>query len=172
MVPGCEYHYYGNIETGRVLYPSNAKADRKKYVISPRMEILISLKRDTNIDFRFQDDNLNQKTHLDAGILWGWDIAFYYKKDGIDYLFVWQWWKNWVDMYDERGKLWDYGNSLMEETQKALRQRYTRLHSHFTDDPEHEKEPHFFFDAASLKAELNRCVSDYEQIKSGAIQNA
>lgn len=170
MVKGCEYHYLGDKETGCILYPSNAKADWKKYIISPRLKILISLRKNSDIDFRFQDENLNKDEFLDAGILWGWNTAFYYRKEGVDYRFVWQWWRNWVDMYEGEDKLWDKGDKLVKEGKTVLGQKYIALHSHFTDEPDHDNAPHFS-DADSLIKELDRCVMIYQQIKNEANTN-
>lgn len=160
MVSDCVYHYRGDSETGCVLYPSNAKADWKKYIINPRLEILIALKKNSNIDFKFKDDNLNKEEFLNAGILWGWNITFYYR----NYQFVWQCWKNWVDMYDNDHKLWDIGNELKNKGDVIQSKKLMQLHSHFTDDPEHDKGC-YFTDAKSLKEELDRCIREYSEIK-------
>jgi len=156
MVEGCEYHYLGDQE-GCILYPSNAKADWKKYIISPRLKILISLRR--NSDIEFQDENMNNDEYLDAGILWGWNIAFDYK----GYKFKWQHW-NWVDMYEGEDNLYVKGDKLVKEGKTELGSKYTELHSHFTDEPDHD-EAFYFYDADSLITELDRCVKTYKAIK-------
>lgn len=77
MVSECKMHYRGDWCHGcYALYPSNVKADWKKYIIHPRIDILC--------DKHFKDDK--QEECKASKLLWGIHINFAY--DGHYF----QWW--------------------------------------------------------------------------------
>lgn len=123
----------------------------------------LNLLKDSSIKILFPEDTTA------CGPIKGLYIEFIYKNKE-EFKFVWQS-SNWVDMYENGENLWDKGERLINEGKKELGEKCKTLHSHYPDAISEEPEC-FFNDIASLKKELDRCVSLYQQIKQKINSNA
>lgn len=137
----CELYWkYDNY----ALYPPNARADYKKYVIAnPRNSVLSALLEERKITSHQKIDGCD--------FFWGWDINFKYKHtDEQEYSFRWQY-SAWVDMYEGNEKLFDrHGDD------------YKQLHTHFNG----KEDGLHFTDADSLVKEMIRCINKYKALQS------
>ena len=134
MVEGCELHYWNG--TGYILYPHNVKAEWKKYVITPRIDVLFDMKKHNTISFI--DQNQNKEEYIKSKLLWGKNIGFTYNKHS----FVWQHW-NWIDMYYEGKRLQDdpiFKDKCIIDGSQIV-------------------------DSTDLIPKLNNCIREYERIK-------
>ena len=96
-----------------ILYPYNAKADWKKYIIADKRNKILSSLYDGRIDLPNKQPGkiyTNQKIE-GCDFFWGWDIHFIYVLDDAKYTFRWQNW-NYIDMYDGDKKLYEDNNAL------------------------------------------------------------
>ena len=129
-----------------VLYPSNAKADWKKYVIAnKRNEILSSLYGGKILDNDKQEGKIytNQKIEINCDFFWGWNIQFEYVHKSFPYKFHWQSW-GWIDMYEGDIRLIDKKTPF---TDKLV---IDACLINTTED---------------LTRELERCINDYMEYK-------
>lgn len=129
-----------------VLYPSNAKADWKKYVIAnKRNEILSSLYGGKILDNDKQEGKIytNQKIEINCDFFWGWNIQFEYVYESVSYKFRWQSW-GWIDMYEGDIRLIDKKTPF---TDKLV---IDACLINTTED---------------LTRELERCINDYMEYK-------
>lgn len=136
-----------------VLYPSNAKADWKKYVIAnKRNEILSSLYGGKILDNDKQEGKIytNQKIEINCDFFWGWNIQFEYVYKSVPYKFHWQSW-GWIDMYEEDTRLIDKKTPF---TDKLV---IDACLINTTED---------------LTRELERCINDYMEYKKVFVDNA
>lgn len=98
-----------------ILYPYNAKADWKKYIIADKRNKILSSLYGGRIDIDLSNKQpgkiyTNQKIG-GCDFFWGWDIHFIYVLDDAKYMFRWQNW-NWIDMYDGDKKLYEDNKAL------------------------------------------------------------
>ena len=129
-----------------VLYPSNAKADWKKYVIAnKRNEILSLLYGGKILDNDKQEGKIytNQKIEINCDFFWGWNIQFEYVYESVSYKFRWQSW-GWIDMYEGDIRLIDKKTPF---TDKLV---IDACLINTTED---------------LTRELERCINDYMEYK-------
>lgn len=96
-----------------ILYPYNAKADWKKYIIADKRNKILSSLYSGSID---QSSKQSGKIYTNQKIegcefFWGWNIHFIYVIDDAEYAFCWQHW-NCIDMYDGDKKLYEDNNEL------------------------------------------------------------
>lgn len=136
-----------------VLYPSNAKADWKKYVIAnKRNEILSSLYGGKILDNDKQEGKIytNQKIEINCDFFWGWNIQFEYVHKSFPYKFHWQSW-GWIDMYEGDIRLIDKKTPF---TDKLV---IDACLINTTED---------------LTRELERCINDYMEYKKVFVDNA
>lgn len=107
---GCHLNYRDN--DIYILYPYNAKADRKKYIIADKRNKLLSTLYGGCIDLSNKQLGkiyTNQKIE-GCDFFWGWDIHFIYVDDA-EYAFRWQHW-NWIDLYEDNKRLYEENNNL------------------------------------------------------------
>lgn len=107
---GCHLNYRDN--DIYILYPYNAKADWKKYIIADKRNKLLSTLYGGCIDLSNKQLGkiyTNQKIE-GCDFFWGWDIHFIYVDDA-EYAFRWQHW-NWIDLYEDNKRLYEENNNL------------------------------------------------------------
>ena len=124
-----------------VLYPSNAKADWKKYIIAnKRNEILSSLYggeiscEDKQNGYIYTDQKIEN-----CDFFWGRNIQFKYVYESVPYNFRWQSWER-IDMYEGDIRLID---KKTPPTDKLV------IDACLVNTP------------TDLKRELERCINDY-----------
>ena len=107
---GCHLNYRDN--DIYILYPYNAKADWKKYIIADKRNKLLSTLYGGCIDLSNKQLGkiyTNQKIE-GCDFFWGWDIHFIYVDDA-EYAFRWQHW-NRIDLYEDNKRLYEENNNL------------------------------------------------------------
>ena len=107
---GCHLNQRDDIY---ILYPYNAKADWKKYIIADKRNKILSSLYDGRIDLPNKQPGkiyTNQKIE-ECDFFWGWDIHFIYVLDDAKYTFRWQN-CNRIDMYDVDKRLCEDDNKL------------------------------------------------------------
>ena len=129
-----------------ILYPYNAKADWKKYIIADKRNIILSSIYGGRIDM---PNKLPGKIYTNQKIegcefFWGWDIHFIYVLDDAKYTFRWQN-RNSIDMYDGDKRLCEDDNKPMING----------------DDIK---------DGADLIEKMNQCIARYLNAKRNANQ--
>lgn len=144
---GCHLNYRDN--DIYILYPYNAKADWKKYIIADKRNKLLSTLYGGCIDLSNKQLGkiyTNQKIE-GCDFFWGWDIHFIYVDDA-EYAFRWQHW-NWIDMYDGDKRLYE------DESLKSYELTFNG------DDIK---------DEADLIEKMDQCIARYLNAKRNANQ--
>ena len=146
---GCHLNYR-NDDDIYILYPYNAKADRKKYIIADKRNKILSLLYGGRIDLPDKQPGkiyTNQKIE-ECEFFWGWDIYFIYVQEDAEYSFRWQHW-NWIDMYSGDKRLYE------DESLKSYELTFNG------DDIK---------DETNLIEKMNQCITRYRQAQENANQ--
>ena len=129
-----------------ILYPYNAKADWKKYIIANNRNKILSSLYGGRIDSPNKQTGkiyTNQKIE-GCNFFWGWDIHFVYLLNDAEYEFRWQHW-NYIDMYEGDKKLYEDNNKLTINGNDIK-------------------------DEADLIEKMNQCIACYRNAKENADQ--
>lgn len=136
---GCHLNYRNDNDI-YILYPYNAKADWRKYVIANNRNKILSSLYGGNLNAEKQQGKIYTDQKINGcDFFWGRDIKFQYVKDDTPYLFQWQQW-DWIDMYEEEKRLYEVNKALIINGSKIK-------------------------DEGNLIDEMNQCINRYKDAK-------
>lgn len=134
------------------LYPSNAKADWKKYVLAnKRNEILSSLYEGTISDERKLESKIytNQKIEKICDFFWGWNINFEFWLGGMKYNFQWHW-NDYIYLMNTES--WEY--MIKNEDGETENAKYFCFKTEINDNQ------------LSIKEKIGNLITDFKRINA------